>query len=114
MREENTVLMVCLPAVKQWPNCTWNFIRVRISEQSVCLTAACTPKAEGRVQQDPSSPRCDRTEASCPYRSLTDKSRNSKSTLALEASANSAAPIRACTLSEIAIGSSSLCPRHGT
>lgn len=50
--------------------CSWNFIRVRISEQRVCLTASCTHEVEGRVQQDPSSPRCDRTEASCPYHSF--------------------------------------------
>lgn len=53
----------------------------------------------GQSSAGPSSPRCEGTEDSCPHRSFTDKSHNSKSTSALEASANSAAPIGACTLS---------------
>lgn len=55
-----------------------------ISEQRVYLTASCTHRTERRIQKDLSPGRCDRTEGSCPYRSLTDGNRNCKSTLVLE------------------------------
>lgn len=70
-------------------------------------------EAEGRVQQDPSFPRCFGTEASCPYRSLADKSCSSKSTWALENSCQLSCSYRDLHLVWDSFGSSSLCPLHG-
>lgn len=103
--EANTVLIVCLSSVECGQICSWNFIRVRISKH--VLSYSLYLRSWGQSSAGPlfSQLWLDRSQLS--YHCFTDKSPNSKSTSALETSAKWAASIRACTLSEIAVGSRS-------
>lgn len=65
----------------------------------MCLTASCTHKAEGRVQQDPLLPDARGQKPAVRIALSLTRVVTAKALRLLEASANSAAPIGACTLS---------------